>query len=64
MTPYEQKLQSRSIAALVLLNEVIHRCKDDITVCKLRYAQTFFEELYKDWLARVEPKEANNDNRT
>lgn len=57
MTQNEQKIQSRCIAAFIWLQEMLERCEDCHTEHKLSDVQVSFNDLYNDWLARVEPAE-------
>ena len=57
MTQHEQKIQSHSITAFLWLKELIDRCEDCHTEHKLSDIQTALDELYNDWLERVEPAE-------
>jgi len=57
MTQHEQEIQSRYVTAFIWLKEEIERCEDSLTEYKLSDAQAAFNDLYKDWLERVEPAE-------
>ena len=57
MTQHERKIQSDSITAFLWLKELIDRCADSYTEHKLSDIQTALDELYNDWLERVEPAE-------
>ena len=57
MTQHEQKIQSNSITAFMWLKEMLERCEDCRTEHKLRYVEVSFNDLYNDWLERVEPAE-------
>lgn len=61
MTPHEQYLKEHYRYAQDALNFVI----EDRSVVgdPLDTVDGYLRKLYKDWLARVEPKEAPNDNR-
>ena len=57
MNKEEQKIQCHSITAFLWLKELIDRCEDCHTEHKLSDIQTALDELYNDWLERVEPAE-------
>ena len=57
MTQHERKIQSDSITAFLWLKELIDRCADSYTEGKLIDVQTALDELYHDWVVRVDPEE-------
>ncbi|MBR3050070.1 MAG: hypothetical protein IKG61_01290 [Selenomonadaceae bacterium] len=57
MTQNEQEIQRSCIAAFIWLQEMLERCEDCRTEYKLSDVQVSFNDLYNDWLARVEPAE-------